>query len=146
MPGWRPFCGRLGSHSLLLLRLISLFWILCQANQEAVISRAPDQKDDRAASLQDASAVYDLLSITLGRRGQYVMLSEVTNPTFSSFLTETAHIILSNRSHLAYNICWSVSKWQLKYLLEYIFSLGAWAISMTPSELEFWDYFPTSYQ
>uniref|UniRef100_A0A8D0DZ59 Tetratricopeptide repeat protein 7A n=1 Tax=Salvator merianae TaxID=96440 RepID=A0A8D0DZ59_SALMN len=46
------------------------------ANQDAVISRAPDQKDDRAISLQNASAVYDLLSITLGRRGQYVMLSE----------------------------------------------------------------------
>ncbi|KAH0622770.1 hypothetical protein JD844_025419 [Phrynosoma platyrhinos] len=46
------------------------------ANQDAVISRAPEQKDDRAVSLRDASAVYDLLSITLGRRGQYVMLSE----------------------------------------------------------------------
>ncbi|NXH49953.1 TTC7A protein, partial [Dicaeum eximium] len=46
------------------------------ANRDAVISRAPEQRDDRAVSLQDASAVYDLLSITLGRRGQYVMLSE----------------------------------------------------------------------
>lgn len=48
-----------------------------QANRDAVISRAPDQQDDRAVSLRDAFAVYDLLSITLGRRGQYVMLSEV---------------------------------------------------------------------
>ncbi|XP_060610401.2 tetratricopeptide repeat protein 7A [Anolis sagrei] len=56
----------------LLLLLISE----SMANQDAVISRAPDQKDDRAVSLRDASAVYDLLSITLGRRGQYVMLSE----------------------------------------------------------------------
>ncbi|KAF4798707.1 tetratricopeptide repeat domain 7A [Turdus rufiventris] len=47
-----------------------------KANRDAVISRAPEQQDDRAVSLQDASAVYDLLSITLGRRGQYVMLSE----------------------------------------------------------------------
>uniref|UniRef100_A0A674H0U6 Tetratricopeptide repeat protein 7A n=1 Tax=Taeniopygia guttata TaxID=59729 RepID=A0A674H0U6_TAEGU len=46
------------------------------ANRDAVISRAPEQQDDRAISLRDASAVYDLLSITLGRRGQYVMLSE----------------------------------------------------------------------
>uniref|UniRef100_A0A8C9G681 Tetratricopeptide repeat domain 7A n=1 Tax=Pavo cristatus TaxID=9049 RepID=A0A8C9G681_PAVCR len=46
------------------------------ANRDAVISRAPDQQDDRAVSLRDASEVYDLLSITLGRRGQYVMLSE----------------------------------------------------------------------
>ncbi|XP_070788441.1 tetratricopeptide repeat protein 7A [Pituophis catenifer annectens] len=56
----------------LLLLLISE----SMANQDAVISRAPDQKDDRAISLQSTSAVYDLLSITLGRRGQYVMLSE----------------------------------------------------------------------
>ncbi|XP_042332162.1 tetratricopeptide repeat protein 7A isoform X2 [Sceloporus undulatus] len=56
----------------LLLLLISE----SMANQDAVISRAPDQKDDRAVSLRDASAVYDLLTITLGRRGQYVMLSE----------------------------------------------------------------------
>lgn len=51
--------------------------VCAQANRDAVISRAPEQQDDRAVSLRDASAVYDLLSITLGRRGQYVMLSEV---------------------------------------------------------------------
>ncbi|NWX24623.1 TTC7A protein, partial [Aegotheles bennettii] len=50
--------------------------VCAQANRDAVISRAPDQQVDRAVSLRDASAVYDLLSITLGRRGQYVMLSE----------------------------------------------------------------------
>ncbi|NXQ10874.1 TTC7A protein, partial [Peucedramus taeniatus] len=61
---------------------VFLSWFLmphlccAQANRDAVISRAPEQQDDRAVSLQDASAVYDLLSITLGRRGQYVMLSE----------------------------------------------------------------------
>ncbi|NXU46721.1 TTC7A protein, partial [Drymodes brunneopygia] len=54
-----------------------LFLLLpVSANRDAVISRAPEQQDDRAVSLRDASAVYDLLSITLGRRGQYVMLSE----------------------------------------------------------------------
>ncbi|NXO62879.1 TTC7A protein, partial [Phainopepla nitens] len=62
----------------LLLQDWSLFFILVPvfANRDAVISRAPEQQDDRAVSLRDASAVYDLLSITLGRRGQYVMLSE----------------------------------------------------------------------
>ncbi|NXE08165.1 TTC7A protein, partial [Lophotis ruficrista] len=59
-------------HSSVLL-FMSLIHV---ANRDAVISRAPDQQDDRAVSLRDASAVYDLLSITLGRRGQYVMLSE----------------------------------------------------------------------
>ncbi|NXD75405.1 TTC7A protein, partial [Halcyon senegalensis] len=51
-------------------------FVCAQANRDAVISRAPEQQDDRAVSLRDASAVYDLLSITLGRRGQYVMLAE----------------------------------------------------------------------
>lgn len=48
-----------------------------QATRDVVLSRAPEQEEDRAASLRNAAAIYDLLSITLGRRGQYVMLSEV---------------------------------------------------------------------
>lgn len=48
-----------------------------QATRDVVLSRAPEQAEDRKVSLQNASAIYDLLSITLGRRGQYVMLSEV---------------------------------------------------------------------
>ncbi|NXL82938.1 TTC7A protein, partial [Alectura lathami] len=66
-------CG--GITSLAVLRSDAPF-VCAQANRDAVISRAPEQQDDRAVSLRDASAVYDLLSITLGRRGQYVMLSE----------------------------------------------------------------------
>ncbi|XP_010903183.3 tetratricopeptide repeat protein 7A isoform X3 [Esox lucius] len=46
------------------------------ASGEAVISRAPDQKEARETSLQDATSVYDLLSIGMARRGQYGMLSE----------------------------------------------------------------------
>lgn len=42
-----------------------------------MLSRTPEQAEDRTVSLQNAAAIYDLLSITLGRRGQYVMLSEV---------------------------------------------------------------------
>jgi len=48
-----------------------------QANRDAVLSRIPEHKDDRIISLQSASVVYDLLTIALGRRGQYEMLSEV---------------------------------------------------------------------
>lgn len=48
-----------------------------QATRDVVLSRAPEQEEDRKVSLQNASAIYDLLSITLGRRGQYAMLSEV---------------------------------------------------------------------
>ncbi|XP_041907825.1 tetratricopeptide repeat protein 7A isoform X2 [Corvus kubaryi] len=66
------YCPQDNVEEALLLLLISE----SMANRDAVISRAPEQQDDRAVSLQDASAVYDLLSITLGRRGQYVMLSE----------------------------------------------------------------------
>lgn len=43
---------------------------------EAVISRMPDQAEARKASLQDATSVYDLLTIGMARRGQYGMLSE----------------------------------------------------------------------
>ncbi|XP_030296853.1 tetratricopeptide repeat protein 7A [Sparus aurata] len=46
------------------------------ASGEAVISRLPDQADSRQASLQDATSVYDLLTISMARRGQYGMLSE----------------------------------------------------------------------
>ncbi|XP_055495588.1 tetratricopeptide repeat protein 7A-like isoform X1 [Leucoraja erinacea] len=66
------FCPRDIVEEALLLLLISE----SMANRDAVISRAPDQKKDRTISFQIASALYDLLSITLGRRGQYEMLSE----------------------------------------------------------------------
>ncbi|KAG7470239.1 tetratricopeptide repeat protein 7A [Solea senegalensis] len=46
------------------------------ASGDAVISRLPDQAEARQASLQDATSVYDLLTIGLARRGQYAMLSE----------------------------------------------------------------------
>ncbi|KAM8947283.1 tetratricopeptide repeat protein 7A isoform 2-T2 [Pelodytes ibericus] len=66
------YCPQDNIEEALLLLLISE----SMANRDAVISRFPDQKEDRAVSIQNASAVYDLLSITMGRRGQYVMLSE----------------------------------------------------------------------
>uniref|UniRef100_UPI00398F0CF2 tetratricopeptide repeat protein 7A-like isoform X1 n=2 Tax=Pristiophorus japonicus TaxID=55135 RepID=UPI00398F0CF2 len=66
------FCPRDIVEEALLLLLISE----SMANRDAVISRAPDQREDRNISFQNASALYDLLSITLGRRGQYEMLSE----------------------------------------------------------------------
>jgi len=50
---------------------------LPQANRDAVLSRIPEHNNDRIISLQSASVVYDLLTIALGRRGQYEMLSEV---------------------------------------------------------------------
>ncbi|KAL3972374.1 parathyroid hormone receptor 1 [Sarotherodon galilaeus] len=46
------------------------------ASGDAVISRLPDQAEARQTSLQDATSVYDLLTIGMVRRGQYAMLSE----------------------------------------------------------------------
>lgn len=45
-----------------------------------MLSRIPEHNNDRIISLQSASVVYDLLTIALGRRGQYEMLSEVNGP------------------------------------------------------------------
>nr|XP_033794267.1 tetratricopeptide repeat protein 7A isoform X2 [Geotrypetes seraphini] len=70
--GENIYCPQNNFEEALLLLLISE----SMANRDAVISRAPDQKDDRAVSLQNASTIYDLLSITMGIRGQYVLLSE----------------------------------------------------------------------
>uniref|UniRef100_A0A8C9IHN9 Tetratricopeptide repeat protein 7A n=1 Tax=Piliocolobus tephrosceles TaxID=591936 RepID=A0A8C9IHN9_9PRIM len=66
------YCPKDNIEEALLLLLISE----SMATRDVVLSRVPEQEEDRAVSLQNAAAVYDLLSITLGRRGQYVMLSE----------------------------------------------------------------------
>ncbi|XP_077605430.1 tetratricopeptide repeat protein 7A isoform X1 [Crocuta crocuta] len=66
------YCPKDNIEEALLLLLISE----SMATRDVVLSRAPEQEEDRALSLRNAAAIYDLLSITLGRRGQYVMLSE----------------------------------------------------------------------
>ncbi|XP_036781758.2 tetratricopeptide repeat protein 7A isoform X2 [Manis pentadactyla] len=66
------YCPKDNIEEALLLLLISE----SMAARDVVLSRAPEQEEDREGSLRNASAIYDLLSITLGRRGQYVMLSE----------------------------------------------------------------------
>ncbi|CAD7677390.1 unnamed protein product [Nyctereutes procyonoides] len=66
------YCPKDNIEEALLLLLISE----SMATRDVVLSRAPEQEEDRAVSLRNAAAIYDLLSITLGRRGQYIMLSE----------------------------------------------------------------------
>nr|XP_006638694.1 PREDICTED: tetratricopeptide repeat protein 7A isoform X1 [Lepisosteus oculatus] len=66
------FCPQDTVEEAVLLLLISE----SMANRDAVISRAPEQQEARSNSLQDATSVYDLLSIAMARRGQYTMLSE----------------------------------------------------------------------
>ncbi|XP_062065379.1 tetratricopeptide repeat protein 7A isoform X2 [Lepus europaeus] len=66
------YCPKDNIEEALLLLLISE----SMATRDVVLSRAPEQQEDRTASLHNAAAIYDLLSITLGRRGQYAMLSE----------------------------------------------------------------------
>ncbi|KAK6304601.1 hypothetical protein J4Q44_G00251870 [Coregonus suidteri] len=70
--GENLFCPQENTEEALLLLLISE----SMANRDAVLSRIPEHNSDRIISLQSASVVYDLLSIALGRRGQYEMLSE----------------------------------------------------------------------
>ncbi|KAM3918238.1 tetratricopeptide repeat protein 7B isoform 2-T2 [Leptodactylus fuscus] len=70
--GEHIFCPQENTEEALLLLLISE----SMANRDAVLSRIPEHKNDRIISLQSASVVYDLLTIALGRRGQYEMLSE----------------------------------------------------------------------
>lgn len=64
-------------HLSLLPRLPHPAFLFIQASGDAVISRLPDQAEARKTSLQDATSVYDLLTIGMVRRGQYAMLSEV---------------------------------------------------------------------
>uniref|UniRef100_A0A2K5IGM5 Tetratricopeptide repeat protein 7A n=1 Tax=Colobus angolensis palliatus TaxID=336983 RepID=A0A2K5IGM5_COLAP len=66
------YCPKDNIEEALLLLLISE----SMATRDVVLSRVPEQEEDRTVSLQNAATIYDLLSITLGRRGQYVMLSE----------------------------------------------------------------------
>lgn len=66
------YCPKDNIEEALLLLLISE----SMATRDVVLSRTPEQEEDRTVSLRNAAAIYDLLSITLGRRGQYVMLSE----------------------------------------------------------------------
>ncbi|XP_073905733.1 tetratricopeptide repeat protein 7A isoform X2 [Castor canadensis] len=66
------YCPKDNIEEALLLLLISE----SMATRDVVLSRAPEEEEDRTVSLQNAAAIYDLLSITLGRRGQYIMLSE----------------------------------------------------------------------
>ncbi|KAM6912960.1 tetratricopeptide repeat protein 7B isoform 2-T2 [Xenentodon cancila] len=70
--GENLFCPQENTEEALLLLLISE----SMANRDAVLSRIPEHNNDRLISLQSASVVYDLLTIALGRRGQYEMLSE----------------------------------------------------------------------
>uniref|UniRef100_A0A5F9DAQ9 Tetratricopeptide repeat protein 7 N-terminal domain-containing protein n=1 Tax=Oryctolagus cuniculus TaxID=9986 RepID=A0A5F9DAQ9_RABIT len=71
--GENIFCPQENTEEALLLLLISE----SMANRDAVLSRIPEHKSDCLISLQSASVVYDLLTIALGRRGQYEMLSEL---------------------------------------------------------------------
>uniref|UniRef100_A0A8C5DZ08 Tetratricopeptide repeat domain 7A n=1 Tax=Gouania willdenowi TaxID=441366 RepID=A0A8C5DZ08_GOUWI len=69
---WLCFCPQDVVEEAVLLLLI----IESMASGEAVISRMPDQAEARKASLEEATSVYDLLTISMARRGQYAMLCE----------------------------------------------------------------------
>lgn len=60
-----------------------------------MISRTPEHKEAREASIQDASSVYDMLSIGMARRGQYAMLSEVSLDHSSGTIMGTGSVLES---------------------------------------------------
>uniref|UniRef100_UPI0035900CFE tetratricopeptide repeat protein 7B-like isoform X2 n=1 Tax=Myxine glutinosa TaxID=7769 RepID=UPI0035900CFE len=68
------YCPQDNTEEALLLLLISE----SMANRDGVLSRTPEHNSDRMLSLQNATIIYDLLAIALGRRGQYEMLSEAS--------------------------------------------------------------------
>uniref|UniRef100_A0AAR2K848 Tetratricopeptide repeat protein 7 N-terminal domain-containing protein n=1 Tax=Pygocentrus nattereri TaxID=42514 RepID=A0AAR2K848_PYGNA len=68
----RAFCPQDVVEEAVLLLLITE----SMASGEAVISRTPEHQEAREASIQEASSVYDMLSIGMARRGQYAMLSQ----------------------------------------------------------------------
>ncbi|XP_054894134.1 tetratricopeptide repeat protein 7B-like isoform X2 [Poeciliopsis prolifica] len=84
--GENLFCPHNNTEEALLLLLISE----SMANQDAVLSRSPED-NDRITSLESASRVYDLLTIALGRRGQYKMLSRCLERTLK-FAFEEFHL------------------------------------------------------
>ena len=57
--------------------LIDCVCTLFQTTRNAVLSRYAEHRDMRIKTFQNATAVYDLLAITLVRRAQFDMLSEV---------------------------------------------------------------------
>ncbi|XP_039597137.1 tetratricopeptide repeat protein 7B [Polypterus senegalus] len=85
--GENIFCPQENTEEALLLLLISE----SMANRDAVLSRIPEHNNDRIISLQSASIVYDLLTIALGRRGQYEMLSECLERAMK-FVFEEFHL------------------------------------------------------
>ncbi|XP_066550184.1 tetratricopeptide repeat protein 7B isoform X2 [Amia ocellicauda] len=85
--GENIFCPQENTEEALLLLLISE----SMANRDAVLSRIPEHNSDRIISLQSASVVYDLLTIALGRRGQYEMLSECLERAMK-FVFEEFHL------------------------------------------------------
>ncbi|XP_073069607.1 tetratricopeptide repeat protein 7A isoform X2 [Manis javanica] len=112
------YCPKDNIEEALLLLLISE----SMAARDVVLSRAPEQEEDREGSLQNASAIYDLLSITLGRRGQYVMLSECL---------ERAMKFAFGKFHLWYQVALSMvacGKWA------YAVSLLRECVKLRPSD------------
>lgn len=81
------------------MMMMSVCVFSLQANRDAVLSRIPEHNSDRIISLQSASVVYDLLTIALGRRGQYERLSEVRTYTYWMY-TQTHRPLSYTYTHL----------------------------------------------
>ncbi|XP_064788266.1 tetratricopeptide repeat protein 7A-like isoform X2 [Oncorhynchus masou masou] len=104
------------------------------ASGDAVISRAPDHKEAQETSLQDATSVYDLLSIGMARRGQYAMLSEGVGAV--SVLKECARMRAEDPSlpMLAAKVCIGQLHWleEAEALSQSVVSMGEEAAEFLP--------------
>jgi hypothetical protein len=78
---------------------ILIAYFIQQATREAVLNRTEEHHDARIHSLQNATAVYDLLAIALVKRAQFNKLSDVS-------------ISLSNISQINCKL-----PWNLKHML-----------------------------
>ena len=54
-----------------------MFFVFSQATREALLNRSSELTEARLHTLNNTTAVYDLLTIALVRRSQFSMLSEV---------------------------------------------------------------------
>ena len=58
---------------------IMVSFFLFQVNRDVVLSRHKEHAESRKHTFLNATAVYDLLAITMVRRSQYTMLADVSN-------------------------------------------------------------------
>lgn len=76
--------------------MINFFRSEAMAVRDAVLSQSPEFKEVRIHAFDNATAVYDLLTIALVRWGQLKVLDEVSNPCIISNLSKCVPKLAQN--------------------------------------------------